>query len=116
MPSVVASYGLALVLFRLELLRESRRLASFPRLPKLVLACLAGYLASQWYYMASDDCSARLVIHLPQGRLAKLALGEREEQGVEQEVQQELELEEEGYLMPKDDLTERLNIIKELTR
>ena len=114
MPSVVASYSLTLVLFRLELLRESRRLASFPRLPKLLLACLAGYLASQWYYLASEDCSARLVIHLPEGRLAKLALGEQEQE-VEEEMAQEVE-EEEEYIMPKDDLAERLNIIKELTR
>ena len=112
---MVASYSLALVLFRLELLRESRRLASFPRLPKLLLACLAGYLASQWYYLASDDCSARLVIHLPEGRLARLALGEQE-QGVEEEMPFVVEEEEEDYTMPKDDLTERQDIIKELIR
>jgi hypothetical protein len=44
-----------------------------------------------------------------------LALGEQE-QGVEEEMPYVVEEEEEDYTMPKDDLTERQNIIKELIR
>jgi len=76
LPLSLISSGAVYSAIKSGLLNASKRVTHFPRLPKMVVGCTIGYIAGQWLYVYSRDCTNRFLSFAPDGEIARRLRGE----------------------------------------
>ena len=110
LPVSIISSGVIYTAIKAELLNASKRATTFPRLPKMMVGGSLGYIAGQWLYVYSRDCTHRFQTFAPEGEIAMLLRGEF----VCKDCLSEGETDEgEDYVMPSEGGEEIDQIIKD---
>jgi len=76
LPLSIVTSGTILAFFKAGILKPSKLNTTFPRLPKILIGSVLGYIAGQWVYVYSKDCPARFIEFAPEGEIAKRLQGQ----------------------------------------
>jgi len=113
LPLSILSGGAMFLAMKKNLLNESKLIQSFPKLPKISVGLLVGYLAGQYYYVKSADCARRFQRFNPDGNISMLLRGDsgyyceecaRSEENHVQQYSFGSSSTTEGYLFPPTDI------------
>jgi len=116
LPMSVMSSGAVFTAIKAGLLNASKRSTTFPRLPKMLVGGSLGYIAGQWLYVYSRDCSNRFLNFAPDGEIAKRLRGEVMDKVLEDFVCRDCMSDdevEEDYVIPAEGGEEADKIIKD---
>lgn len=76
LPLSVVTSVTVLAFIKAGMLKPSKLNTTFPRLPKILIGSVLGYIAGQWVYVYSKDCPARFIEFAPEGEIAKRLQGQ----------------------------------------
>jgi len=82
LPLAVGMSGAIYAAIKAGLLHGSKRMTTFPHVPKMLLGWSLGYITGQWLYVYSRDCTNRFLNFAPEGEIARRLRGEIVEQQV----------------------------------
>jgi len=109
LPMAVIISGAIYSAIKAGLLNSSKRVTTFPRLPKMLIGGSLGYIAGQWLYVYSRDCTNRFINFAPEGEIARRLRGDL----VEHVCRDCMEEEEDEYVIPVEGGEVVEKIIKE---
>jgi len=111
LPLSIITAGSVLASIKAGLLRPSKFNTTYPRLPKILLGTVLGYIAGQWVYVYSKDCPGRFIQFAPEGEIAKRLQGQylckdcAEKSNMDVQPHNEV-VDMDDYVIPSDDLAE----------
>jgi len=76
LPLSLLSGGSMYLAMKKNLLSESKLMQAFPKLPKISVGLLIGYIAGQYYYVKSADCPRRFLRFNPEGSISTMLRGD----------------------------------------
>ena len=76
LPLSLFSSGTIYASIKAGWLNPSKRNSTFPSLPKMLVGGVLGYIAGQWLYVYSRDCTNRFLSFAPDGEIAMRLRGE----------------------------------------
>jgi hypothetical protein len=71
LPLSMLTAGAVFASMKAEFVRGSRWSTAYPRLPKMVVGGVLGYIAGQWIYVYTRDCPSRFIQYAPEGEIAR---------------------------------------------
>jgi len=118
LPLSVVTSGTVLAFIKAGMLKPSKLNTTFPRLPKVLIGSVLGYIAGQWVYVYSKDCPARFIEFAPEGEIAKRLQGQyickdcAEKVNLNEMTEDEAEVPDD-YVMPSNENGELEKLIKD---
>jgi len=124
LPLSMLTAGAVFASLKTEFLRGSRWSSRYPRLPKMVVGGVLGYIAGQWIYVYTRDCPSRFIQYAPEGEIAR-RLGSHlckdclkkvniNEDNIEAgEAENDVDVHSSEYVIPSNDVTKVEEIIKD---
>jgi len=71
-PLMLSTSGTIYLAIKKGFLNSSKWNSTFPKAPKMVIGASLGYIAGQYLYVYSKDCSNRFLQFAPSGKIARL--------------------------------------------
>ena len=116
LPISITTSGAIYAAIKAGLLNTSKINTTFPRLPKMLVGGILGYIGGQWAYVYSRDCTRRFTEFAPEGEIAQRLRGDyvcKDCQAVADEAENTAEEASDGYVIPSDSTEEVEKIIME---
>lgn len=125
LPVSLLTAGAVFASMQAELVKGSRWSTGYPRLPKMVVGGVLGYMAGQWIYVYTRDCPSRFIQYAPEGEIARrlgshllckdcLKKANIKEDNIEAgEAETDDDVHSSDYVIPSNDVTIVEEIIKD---